>query len=65
LWNAGYVTKEKLAAAAMGDLMRVPGIGPGVAESILRELAQQGVQAAQEKVPSPARSGQLDLGDFI
>lgn len=62
LYNAGYTTKEKLAAASIPDLMRVQGIGPGLAESILRELQDAGVTAGERVTPE--RRGQLGLGEF-
>ncbi|HWH09233.1 MAG TPA: DEAD/DEAH box helicase [Candidatus Thermoplasmatota archaeon] len=65
LYDAGYASKETLAAASIPDLMRVPGIGPGLAESILRELRDAGVVPAgpAEKVVVERR-GQLGLGEF-
>ena len=62
LYNAGFTAKEKLAAASIPDLMRVQGIGPGLAESILRELRDAGV-APGERV-EVERRGQLGLGEF-
>lgn len=64
LHKAGFTTKEKLAAATMFQLTQVPGIGPTVAEGIMRELGSLTASAVEAaKTPAPKR-GQMDLGDF-
>ena len=78
LFNAGYRSKKELAAAKLADLTRVPGIGPTLAMSILREVRGNAgpveVEAAPapepepaptpEPVPEPPRKAQRDLSDF-
>jgi helicase len=64
LFKAGFVSKEKLAAATLPDLQRVAGIGPVLAESILRELNASGVAPASDRVEPAPRVGQLSLGEF-
>ncbi|MFA5860296.1 MAG: DEAD/DEAH box helicase [Candidatus Thermoplasmatota archaeon] len=64
LYKAGYVAKEKIAAATIPDLTRVPGIGPVLAESMLRELNAAGVAPSSDKVDPAPRVGQLSLGEF-
>lgn len=69
LWNAGHRTTAALAQATLTELTRVPGIGPTLARSILREV--RGAEVAEEEAPAtpPAdaekpRDPQRGLSDF-
>lgn len=52
LWTAGYRSKESLRKATVSDLVRVQGIGQGLARSILRELGVAGEEDASAAAPA-------------
>lgn len=66
LHKAGYKSKDDLRAARYQDLLRVQGIGPGVATSILRELGREPDEtpAAGPGPSAEPRAGQTSLGAF-
>lgn len=65
LFKAGFTDLDKLRGANVNDLTRVQGIGPVLAQSILKELGRENVEASSEEPAAPAaRSGQMNLGEF-
>ena len=70
LHKAGYAGTDALRRATLADLTRVPGIGPVVAMSILRELGRDpdaepaAGPAAPDAEPAARPSGQSSLGEW-
>lgn len=65
LYNAGFTDLDKLRAASVAALTRVQGIGPVLAQAILKELGRENVEAEAQAEPEAApRSGQRSLGEF-
>ena len=64
LFRAGYETRAKLASAGFRDLTAVPGIGPTLAASILKELGGAEPTPEEAAPPEPEPEPQRRLVDW-